>query len=250
MQGRVEQAHGYRQSLHGGKNTFEVGALQGKELIQRFAAAGFIVSQYHFAHGQNLVAFKEHVFRAAEADTFGAKFAGHAGVVRCVGIGAHKQAGIFIGQFHHFAEVAAQFGQHGVYLTFIYGAGRAVQRYPVAFLIGLAVYHHGAGFVVDVQASCAGHAAFTHTAGYHSCVRGHSSAGGEDTLRHVHTFQVFGRGFHAHQYHFSVEVFLYGSFCIVGEENYLAGGGAGRGGKTFSHRCGFVERFFLEHGMQ
>jgi hypothetical protein len=40
-----------------------------QQLIQSFAASGFVVSEDHFAHGFDAVTFKEHVFGAAKSDS-------------------------------------------------------------------------------------------------------------------------------------------------------------------------------------
>ncbi len=77
MQRRIEQTNGYRQVLHGFENTFKVGTLDREQLLERFAAAFFVVGQDHFAHGFDAVTFEEHMFGTAKADSFCTEITGN-----------------------------------------------------------------------------------------------------------------------------------------------------------------------------
>ncbi len=73
VQRRVEQLDRDRQSLHDLEQPDEVLALHRKKFRERRAAALLIISENHFAHGENPVFIEKHVLGAAEADAFGAK---------------------------------------------------------------------------------------------------------------------------------------------------------------------------------
>ena len=69
----------------------EILALHGQQLQQRLAAGLFVARQNHGLHVLDAVFGEEHVLGAAESDAFGAELAGHLGVARDVGIGAHAE---------------------------------------------------------------------------------------------------------------------------------------------------------------
>ena len=54
----------------------------------------------HFAHHRQTVRLKEHMFGAAQPDALGFEVAGHGGICRRVGIGAHTQIADRVGPFH------------------------------------------------------------------------------------------------------------------------------------------------------
>ncbi|SCH11507.1 Uncharacterised protein [uncultured Bacteroides sp.] len=191
MQRRVEQTHVDRQSVHGLENFLEVGFLIRQQLVEGFLAAFHILGQNHFAHSDNLFVVEEHVFRTAESDTYGTETAGILCVARRVGIGTHFQAGVLVAEFHQFGKVARQLGRLGRDFSGIHITVGSVDGDVVAFLQHHPVDFHRTGLVVHVDGSGTGYAALTHTASYDGCMRGHTSAGGQDTFCSLHTGQVF-----------------------------------------------------------
>ena len=139
------------------------------------------------------------MFGPTESDTCCTEFAGYRCFFRCVGIGTHLHAAVFIGQLHQLAKITAECCLHGGNLAFIYFTSRAVERNPVPFLPGLAFNGHRVVFVINVNGSGTGHTTFAHSPCDHSGVRGHTPTRSEDTFSHTHTAQVFGRSFEAHQ---------------------------------------------------
>ena len=123
VQRRIQQAHGYRQSLHGFENAFKITPLDREQLVKSLTASGFIIGQNHFAHGLDPVAFKEHVLSTAESNTHSSEGTGNAGIMRGVGIGPDLHPGIFICQGHQFTKVTAHFRGDGLDLAIIYFAG-------------------------------------------------------------------------------------------------------------------------------
>src|SRR5579875_1677464 len=83
MQGRINQANGYRQAIHGLKNADEITALKWKELFERPLPGFPTIGDDHFLNGELAVnallrllkIFEEHVLGAAKTDAFGAHFA-------------------------------------------------------------------------------------------------------------------------------------------------------------------------------
>ncbi len=185
---------------------------------------------------------------AAQADALGAEVAGLTGVAGSVGIGAHEGLGELGGKVHDCAEVAAEFGFGGGHLAVVNFTGRAVERDPVAFVVGLATHFDGLFLIVNLDFAGAGNAALAHTAGNHSSVRGHTAAHGEDTLGHGHAAEVFGRGLDADEDNF---LFLLGPcLSLVGEEHDLAGCCAGRCGKALGNYVGTLEGSLVEYRVE
>ncbi len=103
---RIKRADDDREAIHGFEEAGEIFALHRQQLWQRFFAGLFVTRQNHSLHVRQAIFGEEHVFRAAETDTFGTECAGGLGVARNVGIGADaKLAAELISPFHEGGEV-------------------------------------------------------------------------------------------------------------------------------------------------
>ena len=99
MQGRIDEPNGDRETVHGLEDADEVAPLKRPQLAQGLAAGFGVVGDDHFLDGQLpfgaafglLEVLEEHVLGAAEADALGAHFAGLAGVVGRIGVGADAE---------------------------------------------------------------------------------------------------------------------------------------------------------------
>ena len=120
-----------------------------------------------------------------------------------------------------------------------HAAGGAVQRNPVALLVGVALDAEflGVGFVDDAVAG-AGHAALAHAAGNDSSVRGHAAARGENAGCDFHAGDVFRSGFAADEDDGVVGAVLVMLHGIFRGEDDLSDSRAGRcrqaGGEHFN----------------
>ena len=92
VQRRIEQADGDRQPLHLAEDADEITLLHGQDLGQGLLAPFQLFGQDHLTHGRDPLGIEEHMLGAAEADPFGAEFAGHLGVMGGIGIGADLQS--------------------------------------------------------------------------------------------------------------------------------------------------------------
>jgi hypothetical protein len=102
--------------------------------------------------------------------------------------------------------------------------------------------------IVDVDLAGAGHAGSAHAASHDSRVRRHAAARGQDALGRFHAVDVVRRGFGADQ---DDGFALLGLFhCMIGGEDNLADGGAGRGGQTGGQQLQPAGRFRIEHRVQ
>ena len=102
----VKQTYVHRISVHGAEDALEVFLLVRKQLGEGFLASFNIFCENHFAHGNNLFAVEEHVFRAAKTDTNGTKLASHFCIMRSVGVCAHLQAGVLRAEVHQVSKIA------------------------------------------------------------------------------------------------------------------------------------------------
>ncbi len=143
----------------------------------------------------------EHVLGAEQADALGAEVAGHLGVLRRVGVGAHAHRPELVGHGHELLETRIFGGVHHRQGADIDMALGAVQGDDVAFLqddVGAGDLGRP-GLGVDVQGAGADDAALAPAAGDERRVGGHAAAGGEDADGRAHPFDVFGVGLFAQQ---------------------------------------------------
>ena len=139
---------------------------------------------------------------AAEADAFGAHFAGYFRVVRSIGIGAHAEAARFIGPFHQGVEGFGRFGTHQLDLSGVNRAVAAIERDPFALADGVAVGAHRFFGEVNIELLGADDAAFAPAARDHCGVAGLAARGRENSLRDVHSADVFRAGLVPDENHF------------------------------------------------
>jgi hypothetical protein len=124
----------------------------------------------HFAHRADAVALKKHVFGAAKSDTRGAEFAGHHGFFRRVGVGAHFQPAVFVGQ----ASVRPKSPLSSASMVGICPSYTS----PVEPLSEIqspscqvwSPHGHGADFIIHMHRAGARDTTFAHTARHNGCV--------------------------------------------------------------------------------
>ncbi len=171
---------------------------------------------------------KEHVLGAAEADALGAKQASILGVAGNVGVGANLQPADRIDPGHECDQIGIV-GLRVQRLQFAgdHAAGGAVQRKPVALLVGVALDAQLLLVLVNQAIAGAGDAALAHAAGDDSGVGGHAAAGGENSGGHFHARDVLRGGFAADEN--DDRIFAAGVLldCFLGRENNLPHSRAG-----------------------
>ena len=110
VQGRVQEPDGYREPLHGFKNTFKITALHGQQFPQGLFAPLNGIGQDHFPHSLDPVHLKEHVLGPGQANSPGPKPPCTQGVLRIGGGGPDLHPGVFIGEGHQLAKFPTEFG--------------------------------------------------------------------------------------------------------------------------------------------
>ena len=193
------------------------------QVVEGFDALLKGVGQNHVAQFlERLLAILaiEHVLDAEQADTLSAESDGATSVVRIVGIGADTQGAVFVNQLHELLEERILGSVDHLHLFGIDPTLGAVQRDGVALVEGLVGDGDGLTLEVDLHGLATHDAAFAPTAGHQSCVGGHTSASGKDTVGGTHTLDVLGVGLLANE-----DVLYLGCLILFGflaRESYAA----------------------------
>ena len=264
VQGRVQKADGARQALERLEDALEVPLLVGEELGNGGYAVALLGGEDHFTDEVDPVPFKEHVFRAAEADAGGAEGDSGFRLLGRVRIGAHFHFGAVVAPLHELGEVlvgAAVFRLHGLgnqdlddfrggsfHLAGVYQAARSVNGEVVTFADGYVANGNGAVVVVHNDFIRAANADFAHLAGNEGGMGGNAAAGGQDAFSGNHAAQVFRRGFQTDQQNLFTSV--RGFHAAFRVQVDASGGGAGPGGKTAGQNLGTLDGFTVKDGGQ
>ncbi len=201
MEGRVEQAHGDGQAVHGLEDLDEVLPLHPAQLLEGVVLLLGAVGQDHAAHHRQAVLAQEHVLGAAEADPLGAEPAGVGRVLAVVGVGPHAQVPLadLVGPRQERLELGGWVGLDEIHLPLDHGAQGAVEREPLP--LG---HHHAPHREVvggDAQGLGPDHGRLAPTPGHHRGVAHQAAPGRQDPLGGQHSVDVLGRGLVAHQHH-------------------------------------------------
>ncbi len=248
MQRRIEQTYSHRTARHCFKDTLKVRLLVRENLSQCLATSFSIFCQNHFTHCLNLFTFKEHVFCTAKTDTHRTEVTCNFRIMRSVRIGTYLQTGIFISQCHQFCKVTGKLGSFRLYLTIIYYTRTSVQRDVITFFQHHTVNFHRTCLIVNIQCTSTRHTAFTHTTGYHSSVRSHTSTGSQDTFGDSHTRQVLRRGLDTNHHHTFAGSMPFGS--VISEEYNLTSCSTRRSRKTTSQDFCFFQSILVKYRVE
>lgn len=147
----------------------------------------------------NAVALEEHVLRSAKTNAFRTEGACRTGIGRRIGIGAHRHTASAVGPHHQLAEVTRKLGLCHRHLAFQHAAGRAIDGNDIATLQHAANADQNSVAHIDAHRACTGDTGDAHATRHNGGVAGHSTTRGQNAFSGVHTVNVFGAGFDAHQ---------------------------------------------------
>jgi len=188
------------------------------------------------------------VLGTREPDAFGTELHRHLRVVGGVGVGAHTESSIPVGEFHDGPERSGELRVDGGDASGVQCTRRAVQRNPVAFGQLPCPDAHAARGVVDDDLPGAGNAALAHPARDHRRVTGHAPTCGENPLRRVHPADVLRTGLDAGQDDTSAH--FRPPFGFFGVEDNLTGGRTRRGGQPLGQHVGLLLGNLVEDGVK
>jgi len=248
VQRGIEEADGHRTALERDIHGLKVALLHRLELGERLLTLLERVGANHLADGGDTVSLEEHMLGAAEADALGAELDRLRGIVRVIGVGADAQTAILVRPAHDAAELAADGGVDRGDCAVVDVAGGAVDGEPVALVVDLAGELELLVLLIHLDVAAAGDAALAHAARHDGRVGGHAAADGQDALRGLHALNVLGRGLETDEH--DLLAALLPRLGVLGGEDDLAAGRAGRGGQRLADNGGLLEDLGIELGME
>jgi len=211
----VQGSDSHRPTAHDAEEALKVLLLHGQEGSQRPLPTLMILGENHLPHGVDAVAFKKHMLRSGQPDSFRTKGNGFFGLVRLVGIGPDLQAPEFIGPAEQrdivlvdlralggkalVDEHPQNFRRPGRDLPRKDFSCRTIQGKVLSLTNNAVADGHAAASIIDLECPTADDTDLPHLAGYQGRVRGHSSPGSEDPAGSVHATNIIGRGFQPNQ---------------------------------------------------
>ncbi len=193
---RIEETDGYGISAERFEQTFKVCLLHGFDFGKRRFSLLDRIRTNHFAERADSCGIEEHVFGTAKTDPLRAERRRLFRVRRRVRIGTNAERFIFVGKFHNASEIAAVgICGNGRDQAIVNVTRRTVERNAVAFVIYFSCEFEIFFFLVHFDVAATGYAAGTHAARHDCRMRRLSAAHRENSLRILHAFDIFGRGF-------------------------------------------------------
>ena len=224
MERGIQQADGDRLSFHCDEHLDEVLFLHGKYFFESSLAGSCIVGADHLTHFKDPGSLEEHMLRAAQAYAFSSEIQSGPCILRGIGIGSDAEPSYLISPFHDSREITREAGFSRGDLPEIYVAGRTVYGDIISLDDLLAFYCKVFFMFVYCYLRAASNAALAHSSGYDCGMRGHSASGCKDAHGGVHSFNILGRRFPAHEDH------VFAALCvlcrIICSEVYAADGGS------------------------
>lgn len=252
VQRRIEEADGHGIAAQRLVELFKVALLHRLDLGERGLALFDGIRADHLAERGDPFGLEEHMLGTAQADALRAERRSLLRILRGIRVGADAERLIFVGELHDAAEVTAVgISGNGRDQTIVNVAGGAVEGEHVALFVNFAFEGELLVLLVHLDVAAAGNAAGAHAARDDRRVGGLSAADGQDALRELHAFDVFGGGFQSYQDDlFALLALLDGIFC---GEHDLAGGSARRGRDALADDVVLIrlfERFGIELRVQ
>ena len=248
MERRIKEADGDRLAFEGLIELLEVALLIGKNLIKSFFSLFNSIGADHLAESSDSVSLEEHMLCTAKADALCAELNSLGCVARSICVGANLKGSVLISPAHDSAELACDGSVDSRDDAVIDVTGGAVDGDEVALMEGLACKGELLVLLVHDDLGAAGDTAGTHTTGNDSCVRCHTAADSQDTLRCLHAGDVLGRGLKADKDNLLASCLP--SLSVVSGEDDLAACSAGRSAKTLTDRGSGLECLCVKLGMK
>ena len=223
---RVHEAEGERLAVHHLQGSLG-GLLDVRlQLVESSHALSLVVGEDHLAEFlQRFLAVLaiEHVLDTEQSDTFSAEVDSVLGIFRSVSVGADTHLAVFVHESHELLEARVLGGvDHldGFAIDITLGA---VEGEGVAFFVNFTIDGDGTFVHVNLEGVATHDAALATSAGHEGGVRGHTTAGGQDTVGSAHTFHIFRVGLLANE---DVLDFLcgisLGDFAVEGDARIVA----------------------------
>ena len=210
VKGRVKETEGNGLTFQSFHKSFEVRLLHRLDFSESRLPFFNRIRANHFAERAYSRGVEEHMLRTAKTYALRAERRRLLGVRGGVRIGSYAERLVFIGKFHNSAEVSrVGVCGNGGDKAIVNIARGAVEGNAVALVVNFTRKREALVFFVHLYVAATGYAARTHTAGNYRRVRGLSAANGQDTLRVLHTLDIFGGSFKTYQNYLLALLALY-----------------------------------------
>ena len=195
VQRRVEEADRDGVAAERLVQLFEVALLHRLDLRERRFALFDGIRADHLAERRDTVGLEEHVLGTAQADALRAERSRLLRVRGGIRVRADGERLVLVGELHDAPEVTGRsIRSHRRDAFAVDVARRTVEGDDVALFVHFAFEGELLVLLIHLDVAAAGDAAGAHAARDDRRVRGHAAAHGQDALRIVHAFDVFGRG--------------------------------------------------------
>ena len=138
----------------------------------------------------------------AESDTFCPQGPCFLRICRGICIGTHLHGSVFVCPSHNSAKLACYRGINSRNLPVINISSGTIQGNKISFTILFPCKGKLLIRLIHRNITASGYAACSHAAGYYSRMAGHAAADGQDTLRILHSLNIFRGCLQTYQNHF------------------------------------------------
>ena len=245
---RIQETDGNRAAFQCFVQSFKVALLHRFDLCQSSLSLFYGVRADHFTECCDSVSLEEHMLGTAQTDTFSAQLTSLLSVCRSISVSTNLQSSVLVCPAHDTAECTSDRCVNGRDDAVVDVTGRTVDRDVVALVEGLASQLELLVLFVHLDVAAAGYTAGTHTTCNNGSVRSHTATNSQDTLRCLHTGDIFRRGLQTNQDNlFALSV---PSLCVVSSEYDLTAGSTRRCAQTLAHRSSSLQSLCIELRVQ
>ena len=169
-------------------------------------------------------------------------------ISRCICIGAYLKSAEGIRPCHDTPKVSADFSFLRLNISIINLAGGTIQRNIISLMISISTQFKYLVNLINGNLTTAGYATGSHSSCNYCCMRSHTATHCQNTLRSMHSLDIFRRGLQSNQ-NDSLTLFMsfLGFLCC---KVYLTCRCSGRCGKSLSDYVAVLKRFRIKGGMQ
>ena len=179
------------------------------------------------------IRFKEHMFRAAKANTFCAEIFGGLNIKRCFSISANTERAGLIRPCHNLGKIAGKLRLHHINCACENLSAGPVHSDDLAFFDDATRHRKLLRGHVDADITCARDTRLTHAARDHGRVRGHAAPRRDDSFGGVHAVNIFRACFSPYKNDLMTRFLQL--FGLIRGEHHFANRGARRRRKAHSN---------------
>ena len=248
MKRRIQEPNCNRISFHRLIQLLEISSLQRKYLIKCFFSLFQRIGTDHLAECINPVALKKHMLCTTQADSLCSQLSCFLCVCRSIRVGSYFQRPVFVRPFHNSLKFTGDRSIHCFDFTVINITGSTVKGYHISFMILFSCQRKFLICLIHIDGRTARYAACSHSSCYNCRMTRHTASYGQDTLCHLHAFDIFRRSFQTYQHDFLAS--CRPCFCIFCRKHDFSASCTRRCCQCFCNRFCTLESIRIELRMQ